>query len=47
MNKEPVALPPQSLFDQAPQPFGAGPPDPLICDASPCAGARWISPPSA
>ena len=28
------SLPPEPIFDSTPQPFGAGPPDPLICDAS-------------
>ena len=28
------ALPLEPIFDSTPQPFGAGPPDPLICDAS-------------
>jgi CubicO group peptidase (beta-lactamase class C family) len=39
MSTEPAAsaLPPEPLFDRTPQPFGDGPPDPLICDVSPSA----------
>jgi hypothetical protein len=36
MKNEPAA-PPQPLeptFDRTPQPFGSGPPDPIVCDAS-------------
>lgn len=36
MNKDSAAasLPPEPLFDRTPQPFGDGPPDPLLCEAT-------------
>jgi CubicO group peptidase (beta-lactamase class C family) len=42
MNKEFAAAvrPPEPLFDATPQPFGDGPPDPLICEAVPRALRR-------
>jgi hypothetical protein len=42
MNDETVApaLPIEPTFDRTPQPFGDGPPDPIVCDASPRALRR-------
>lgn len=36
MSQQPAAavLPPEPLFDRTPQPFGDGPPDPLLCEAT-------------
>ena len=37
MNEESAtpSIPLEPIFDRTPQPFGDGPPDPIICDASP------------
>ena len=37
MKNEPAAptQPVEPTFDRTPQPFGSGPPDPIVCDASP------------
>src|SRR5689334_7195864 len=37
MKNEPAAptQPLEPTFDRTPQPFGSGPPDPIVCDASP------------
>ncbi|HJU20001.1 MAG TPA: hypothetical protein VJ770_26410, partial [Stellaceae bacterium] len=42
MTQDPAApaLPLEPLFDRTPQPFGDGPPDPLLCEATPLALRR-------